>query len=249
MKTTERSEDDPVSKGILYLVPTRIADCEPELFLPAGNAGIIRRLKLYFVENERSARRFISGLKLGIIIEELEFEVLDKDTDEISLRKMVVEINAGKDAGLMPEAGNPGIADPGSRLVALAHQSGIVVRPLVGPSSILMALISSGFNGQNFTFSGYLPIDGTERKKKIRELEARAYSHHETQVFMETPYRNNSLMNDLLDTLKPGTLLCVAVDITGPVEMIRTMPVQLWKKQKISLDKIPAVFLIYHPGK
>ncbi|HLF34445.1 MAG TPA: SAM-dependent methyltransferase [Cyclobacteriaceae bacterium] len=247
MKTTEKSEDDPVSMGTLFLVPTRIADCEPELFLPAGNAGIIRRLKLYFVENERSARRFISGLKLGIIIEEIQFEVLDKDTDEISLRKMAAEIKSGKNAGLMSEAGNPGIADPGSKLVALAHKSGIIVRPLVGPSSILMALISSGFNGQNFAFSGYLPIDGAERKKKIRELEARAYGHNETQVIMETPYRNDALMKDLVDTLKPGTLVCVAADLTGPAEMIRTMPVQLWREQKISLNKIPAVFLIYHP--
>ena len=233
--------------GKLYLIPSNISSASTGRYLPEYNLEVIKKLSTYFVEKERSARRFISGLKININIESLTFYLLNKDTDPASLKNMIRLILNGIDAGIISEAGNPGIADPGSSLVALAHKHKINIVPLVGPSAILLALIASGFNGQKFAFTGYLPIRENERQKKIRELESTMYRNNQTQIFMETPYRNNQLIKDLLNSLKPETLLCVACDITGPGEMIKTQTVIAWKKEELILDKIPAMFLIYHP--
>lgn len=237
---------EPVVKGNLYLVPSLLAESLPGASFPPYNLEVIKKLKIYFVENIRSARRFISSLKMEISIEELTFHTLDKETDQQQLDFMVRVLLEGNDAGIMDEAGCPGIDDPGSRLVTLAHRHQIKVIPLVGPSSILLALIASGFNGQNFAFTGYLPIREHERERKIIELEARMIRDNQTQIFMETPFRNDSLIKSLLKTLKPETLLSISADLTGPGEQIHTYPVKSWKNRKISLNRVPAIFLIYH---
>jgi 16S rRNA (cytidine1402-2'-O)-methyltransferase len=233
--------------GILYLIPVNIADCSSDIFLPNHNIEIIRNIRIFFAENVRTARRFISGLRIIPDMNSLEFEVLDKDTGEDVLHQMTGKLLTGYDAGLLSEAGSPGIADPGSKLVGLAHRSQIKVVPLVGPSSILLALIASGFNGQNFAFNGYLPIEESARSNRIRELEKKMYKENQTQIFIETPYRNDKMIGSLIKILHPDTLLCIAADLTGPREYIRTMPLRLWKNENIMLNKIPAVFLIDRP--
>lgn len=231
--------------GILYLIPLPIAiDTQTKVLTPQI-LEVIPELDTFFVEDIRTARRFISSLKLGIVIDDLEFYVLDKKTEEQSYRDYIKILTSGKNAGLMSEAGSPGVADPGSVLVRLAHQTQVQVIPLVGPSSILLALMASGLNGQNFSFIGYLPIQRQERMKRIQAIEKLSAQKKQTQIFIETPYRNGSLFEDLLKTCQPHTKLCVACHLTSPEEFIKTQIVKDWKLLKdIDLHKKPTIFLM-----
>ncbi len=231
-------------KGKLYLIPTALADGGHSAFFNPYQASIIRQLNYFLVENVRTARRYISSLELGLDIETLQFELLDKNTTELQAAAYMREVSSGRDAGIMSEAGCPGIADPGSEAVRLAHSMGIDVVPLVGPSSIFLALMASGFNGQQFSFHGYLPIDKGERKRAIAVLENAARTQGSTQIFMETPYRNNALLADLLAICQPHTRLCIASNLTAYNERVVARQVGEWKKNAPDLHKQPAIFLI-----
>lgn len=231
-------------KGTLYLIPTSLGDEAPVSILAEYNLQVIKKLSHFVVEDLRTARRFLKKILPEINIDALTFYILNEHSsgDEIAaLPKILLE---GHDLGLLSEAGLPCVADPGASLVSHAHEEGIRVIPLSGPSSVFLALMASGFNGQNFAFSGYLPIDKRERVMKIKELEAKALQSGQTQIFIETPYRNRQLMDALLETLHPFTKLCIAVDITLPGEFIRTLEAGKWKKSGYpEINKKPAVFL------
>lgn len=226
----------------LYLIPTILAEGTQNDVLSPQINDAVKHLDVFFVENIRTARRFISSLKLGKVIDELTFIELNKDTPEAetvaSLR------NLSKSAGVISEAGCPGVADPGAVAVRIAHELGIRVVPLVGPSSILLALMASGMSGQSFAFHGYLPIDKAQRKKALQNLERNARQYQQTQIFMETPFRNNQLLEAVVEACSPDVALCIAANVTAPDELIRTMPVGKWKTQRPDLHKIPAIFLI-----
>lgn len=232
-------------KGTVYLIPTVLAPGTTEQVLSPQIKETIRQLDHFFVENVRTARRFISELQVGKTIEHLHFYELNKDTPRTETEKQFSILKEGKDAGIISEAGCPGIADPGASAIKIAHEQGIRVVPLVGPSSILLALMASGFSGQSFVFYGYLPIDKNERAKAIRTMEKEAYQKNQTQIFMETPFRNNQLLDDVLTNCQATTLLCIACNITAPDELIRTLPVKEWKKHKPDLHKKPTIFLLY----
>lgn len=228
----------------LYLIPSSLG-CEiPETFLPDSTLQIIRNLKHFVVEDSKTARAFLKTCRIPTPQNELLIDVLDKHQPDQDVAAFLKGALDGESLGLMSEAGCPGVADPGARLVAEAHRMGIQVVPLVGPSSLLLALMASGMEGQRFTFHGYLPFDKTERIKKIQRMEDTARSKKETQIFIETPYRNQPLLSDLLNTLSAETRLCLAADLTMPTEMIRTLKVKQWKKEQVSLQKRPCVFLI-----
>ncbi|REE01672.1 16S rRNA (cytidine1402-2'-O)-methyltransferase [Marinoscillum furvescens DSM 4134] len=205
---------------------------------------VVRNTSHFLVENVRTSRRFISSLKLGVEIPELQFEVLDKKTSHQQLDKFFAPAMQGKNIGVMSEAGLPGLADPGALAVAYAHQHGIQVVPLPGPSSIQTVVISSGFSGQRFTFHGYLPIQKKERIQAIKELESNLKKTGYTQVFMETPFRNMQLMKDLTTQLSQNVQLCVGVDLFGKQEYVKTQPVSRWKNSKKDFHKVPAVYCI-----
>ena len=228
---------------MLYLIPTILAPETSEAVLPAQIKEVITRTDYYFVENIRTARRFISDLKIGKVIDSLHFFELTKDTSISEVRKYFDAVPRGQNIGVMSEAGCPGVADPGALAVKVAHQLGVKVMPLVGPSSILLALMASGFSGQSFVFHGYLPIDKIERSKKIKALENES-KKEQTQIFMETPFRNNSFLEDLLNTCQPTTLLCIACNVTGSDELIQTKTIADWKNKKPDLHKKPTMFLI-----
>jgi 16S rRNA (cytidine1402-2'-O)-methyltransferase len=228
----------------IYLIPTVIAPDTSSDVLPRQILEIISKTSYYFVENVRTTRRFISELKLGLIIDELHFFELDKDTPTRLIKKYFDQIPENENIGIISEAGCPGIADPGALAVGIAHQLGIRVIPLVGPSSIFMALMSSGFSGQHFTFNGYLPINKQERINKIKELENTVIKKGYTQIFMETPFRSNQILNDLIDHANPNTLLFVATEITNFNEMIITKSILEWRKTKIDLHKKPTIFIL-----
>jgi 16S rRNA (cytidine1402-2'-O)-methyltransferase len=232
-------------KGKLYLIPTPLAENTIEAMLTPVMRQILMELDYFLVENIRTARRFVSSLKLGISIESLGFHVLDKNSTQKEVELLCAPLQAGKSIGIMSEAGCPGIADPGNLAVKYAHNHEIEVIPLAGPSSIFMALMASGFNGQSFAFHGYLPIDKTKRQQKIRELEQEVYQKEQTQIFMETPYRNEQLFQDILQCCRPFTRLCVGRDVSGGQQMISTKSIKDWKKSKLELHKIPTVFLLY----
>lgn len=232
-------------KGKLYLIPTPLSENTLDKIITAELNHLVENLNVFLVENVRTARRFISSLKLGISIENLRFEQLDKNTSPAEVLKMCDPLLKGQDIGVMSEAGCPGIADPGNMAVNFAHAHDVEVTPLVGPSSIFMALMASGFNGQSFTFHGYLPIEKQKRQQKIRSLEKAIYKEHQTQIFIETPYRNEQMFIDLVKICKPYTRLCVARDITGSHELVITKSIKDWKKTSPALHKIPTVFLIY----
>ena len=213
--------------------------------LPGQVADSLGRLSYFIVENARTARRFIKTVVPERVIEELRITVVDKDSSVAEVKKALQPVLEGTDAGILSEAGCPGVADPGAEVVKHAHLQGIKVVPLVGPSAILMALMGSGFNGQSFAFHGYLPIEKRERTQAIRSLEKEMLTKDQTQIFMETPYRNQQLLADLMQTLAPSTRLCIAANITAPEEFIRTDSVANWKKKLPELHKQPAVFLIY----
>lgn len=229
--------------AILYLIPSPLAP-DTNHYLPPVVLDTIKSLDLFFVEEIRTSRRFVSSLKLGLVIEELQFEKLDQKTPEWALKKFVDMLKSGRSAGIISEAGCPGIADPGAKLVALAQQHGIQVKPLPGPSSMILGLMATGFNGQSFTFHGYLPIDKEARNKKIKEIERIALQTGSTQFFMETPFRNNQLMQSLLETCSNDTLLSVATNVSGTDESIKTKPIRNWKKEKVDLHKQPSVFYL-----
>lgn len=229
----------------IYLFPVLLFPDTQSRVLSAYHLELIRRPKIFFVENLRSARRFISSLKLGIVIDELQFFILDKKTKLEGLKEGLDLIKAGASAGILSEAGCPGVADPGSLLVAWAHRQGIPVEPLVGPSSILLALMASGFNGQSFVFHGYLPIQEPQRSKAIKEIEQTSSRLKQTQIFMETPYRNDQLVEKVLKNCRGETSLCLAVNLTSPEEWIQTKKVKDWRKRKPNLHKKPAIFLLY----
>ncbi len=230
----------------LYLVPVNISDAPLRDTLPEGNLDVLRGLRHIIVENVRTARRFLKRCDPAFDIAAVTFHELNRHTDPADVSAYLDPLRAGEPVGVMSEAGCPAVADPGALAVSIAQREGLRVIPLVGPSSILMALMASGFNGQGFSFNGYLPIDAREREKKIRDLEALSRKLDMTQIFIETPYRNNRMVESLCHTLKGDTLICVACDITDPEkESIRTLPASRWKREKYDFDKRPAIFLIY----
>ena len=231
----------------LYLIPVTLGETEINSVLPDFNHEIVTGIKYFIVENIRSARRFLKKVEKSIDIDELEFFELNRHTD----RKIIGEylkplIEKKQPVGIISEAGCPAIADPGADVVAIAQAKNLKVVPLVGPSSIIMSLMASGFNGQSFAFNGYLPVDVPGRIKALKKLENKVYNEDQTQIFIETPYRNAKMMETLFSTLRPSTKVCVAAGITCAEEYIRTKTVEKWKKEKLpELGKIPCVFLIY----
>ena len=225
-----------------------MSDSPIDHYLPAHNVEITRQIKHFIVENVRTARRFLKKCDKAINIDELTFYELNNRTDLSEVESYLAALTEGQPIGVMSDAGCPAVADPGALPVAIAQRKGYKVVPLVGPSSILMAQMASGFNGQGFAFNGYLPIETSARNQKIKELENDAYRKDMTQIFIETPYRNNRLIETLCKTLRPDTLLCVASAITdSDHESIVTLKVKQWAKRKYNYDKIPTIFLIYHP--
>jgi 16S rRNA (cytidine1402-2'-O)-methyltransferase len=231
-------------KGHLYLIPTLLGDVEPLEVLPLSVRKVLESTNFFIVENEKSARQFIKRVLPTKSQPNLELFVLNKYTPTTEFVKFVAPLERGFHVGLLSEAGAPGVADPGAEIVALAHSRGLRVVPLVGPSSILMAMMASGLNGQSFAFNGYLPIDKEQRKRKIKSLESLSKSKAQTQIFMETPYRNMKLLDDLLILLDPATHLCIATDITLPSEMIATHPVVYWQKNRPDIEKRPTIFIL-----
>lgn len=233
------------NKGKLYLIPVTLGEINPFEVLPLSIKKVIENVNHYVVENEKTARRFIKSVVPSKPQPELILFSINKYTDPSEIPSFLEPCLQGHDMGVMSEAGVPGVADPGADVIKIAHQKGIQVVPLVGPSSILMAVMASGLNGQNFAFCGYLPIDNMERRKRIKELENRSFIEQQSQLFIETPYRNNKMMEELLLQLHPSTEVCVACDITLPTEFIKTMSVDLWKKQVPDLHKRPTIFMIH----
>ncbi|MCB2409443.1 SAM-dependent methyltransferase [Hymenobacter lucidus] len=231
-------------KGTLYLIPTVLADDTAALVLPAQVAMQVAALSYFLVENARTARRFIKTVAPAQVIENLRITVIDKDSTEAQIQEALKVVVAGQDAGVVSEAGCPGVADPGAEVARLAHKLGIRVVPLVGPSSLLLALMGSGMNGQSFAFHGYLPIERAQRIAAIKALEKQALGQHQTQLFIETPYRNMQMLEDLLTQLNPSTRLCIAANLTAPDELVRTDTVANWKGKLPQIHKQPAVFLI-----
>jgi 16S rRNA (cytidine1402-2'-O)-methyltransferase len=234
-----------IKRGKLYLIPTPLSENSLDKMVTIEMSRVIKSVDYFLAENVRTARRFISSLKLGIKIEDLHFDVLDKKTSDKSIKHLCTPLLKGKDMGVLSEAGCPGIADPGNLAVAFAHQQNIEVIPLVGPSSIFLALMASGFNGQSFVFHGYLPIDKQKRMQAIKSLEKYALNKRQTQIFLETQFRNDQVLNDLLKYCQPYTKLCVAKDVSGASEMIKTQMITEWKKSKPSLHKVPTIFIVY----
>lgn len=232
---------------ILYLIPVTLGDTAHSRVLPPYNREVLLSLRYFIVENIRTARRFLKRAEPSVAIERLIFTELNEHTPPELLSGMLVPMAAGESIGVMSEAGCPAVADPGADIVAMAQRKGYHVVPLVGPSSILMALMGSGFNGQNFAFHGYLPVELPKRAERIKAFEARMYAEHETQIFIETPYRNNRLLEDFIRICRPSTQLCVACNITCGDEFIRTLPVGEWAKSRPELNKKPTLFLIGHP--
>lgn len=226
----------------IFLIPTILAPDTQETVLSPQIKDVVSKLNVFFVEELRTARRFISSLKLNKVIDEITFYELNKDTPPEQTLSQLKKLKT--DAGIISEAGCPGIADPGAIAVGFAHQLGLKVVPLVGPSSILMALMASGFNGQSFTFNGYLPIDKQLRIKSLQSLEQIAKKKQQTQIFMETPFRNNQLLDDVLQNLNSETLLCIACNVTAEDEFIKTLPIKEWRKSKPDLHKKPTIFLL-----
>ncbi len=229
--------------GKLYLLPTTMGAANPMQVLPIQVKEIMEELDIYIAENEKTARRHIKQLLPEKQQSILKFFSLNKFTEATEIPSFLNDCKEGKNVGLLSEAGCPGVADPGAEIVKIAHNEGIQVIPLVGPSSILLAMMGSGMNGQRFTFNGYMPIDKKERKKEIKDLERLSSEKQEAQIFIETPYRNNKLLEDFLQLLHPTTRLCVACDLTLPTEYIVTKPVSEWSKTKTDLHKRPAIFI------
>ncbi|MCM1068246.1 MAG: SAM-dependent methyltransferase [Muribaculaceae bacterium] len=233
-----------MAKGKLYLFPSLLAQVPVEQVLPAGNIELVRTVRHFVVEELRTARRFLKACDRSIDIDSLSFDVLNEHTAPEAVEAMLTPALEGHDIGVISEAGCPAVADPGADLVAVAQRKGVEVVPLVGPSSILLSLMASGFNGQSFAFHGYLPIDAAKRSATLRRMERDIRSAHQTQIFIETPYRNNKLIAELAAALPPDMLLCVACDITAPDQSILTRPLRHWRTAKYDYAKRPAIFLL-----
>lgn len=233
-----------MSTGTLFLIPVSLGETNNDKLFPNLNLRLLDELQYLVVENEKSARRFIRSTGNKRDFDQLELILLDKRTKQHEISRPIELLIQGKDVGLMSEAGCPGVADPGQILVAEAHNYNIRVIPLIGPSSILLGLMASGLNGQGFTFHGYLPIDKREKTHKLRELDSQVVRTGYTQIFMETPFRNQALLNDVLATCNAKHKLCVAVDITLQTEQIKTLTIAEWKAEKIDLHKRPCMFLL-----
>ena len=231
------------NNGKLYLIPTRIGDQPPLEVLPLSIRKTVTDINHFIVENEKVARRFIKKIVPTKSQDKLEINLLNKFTQDIEIPEFLKPCSDGNDVGLMTDAGCPGIADPGAKVVSFAHSQNIKVIPLVGPSSIILALMASGLSGQNFAFNGYLPIDKSDCKKRIKQLEKHAGQENQSQIFIETPYRNEQLFETFLKTLKPQTQLCVAVDLTLDTEFIKTKTIAEWQTETLDLHKKPAIFI------
>jgi len=231
--------------GTLFLIPSVIAENTAQSVLPQEVIKMINELDEFIVENERTCRRFLKSIGYAKPLDSLILYTLNKHTDNNELPSFLNSLLEGKNIGLLSEAGCPCVADPGSEIVRIAHENNIRVKPLVGPSSILLALIGSGFNGQNFSFVGYLPVDKNARIKKIKEIENKAIREDQTQMFIETPYRNMQLLNDLLQTCNLYSHLCIASNLTGEDEFISTRTIKEWKNNIPELNKKTVIFLIY----
>jgi 16S rRNA (cytidine1402-2'-O)-methyltransferase len=229
--------------GKLYLIPSALSDDNISV-LPQYALDIVNSLEVFIVENEKTARHFLKKIGIKIPLQSLILHSLNEHTKSSDISKLLAPLMAGKNVGLLSEAGAPAVADPGSELVCLAHEKGIEVIPLIGPSSIIMALMASGLNGQSFSFAGYLPKERNERIKKLKELEKIVLTKNQSQIFIEAPYRNQHLLEDMLATLDNKTAICVACNITAKDEFIKTKTVEEWKKKIPDLNKKPTVFLI-----
>ncbi|MEI8074038.1 MAG: SAM-dependent methyltransferase [Bacteroidota bacterium] len=232
-----------MATGKVYLIPTVLYEESLET-IPTYILEAIKDCQVFFVENEKTTRRFFKKLWKEMVIDNYKWFAIHKAEDAVT-QEFLSHLKAGKNIGIVSEAGCPGVADPGQLLVAAAQKSGITIKPLVGPSSILLALMASGMNGQCFQFHGYLPIDSLERKNKIKELENDSQHRNCTQIFIETPYRNNALVKDILANCKETTQLCMAVDITGPTESILTKTVRQWNQSVPDIHKRLAIFLLH----
>ena len=235
-----------IEKGKLYLIPTTLGDTgETADVIPTSITQIINSIDEYIVENEKSARHYLKKMGIKKPLQEIILHPLNQHTQPNEISTYLNSIADGKNIGIISEAGCPAIADPGSEVVKIAQRKNIQVIPLVGPSSILLALMASGFNGQNFTFNGYLPKERSERIAKIKDLERLAQRKNQTQIFIETPYRNMHLLEDLVSSCESATQLCIACDITLPTEFIKTKSINEWKKKMPDINKKPTIFLIY----
>jgi 16S rRNA (cytidine1402-2'-O)-methyltransferase len=233
-------------KGKLYLLPVPLGDdADPKDVLPQTIERSIEFIDYYIVENEKTARRFIKAILPSKKQPDLKLFTLNKHTASSEHNAFLQPCMEGKNVGLMSEAGCPGVADPGAAIVKIAHEKGIQVIPLVGPSSILLAIMASGMNGQSFAFNGYLPIEKSDKKGALKNLEKRSQDKSQSQLFIETPYRNNKLLEDILSTLQPATHLCIAADITLPTEYIKTKTVAQWKKETVDLHNRPCIFIVH----
>ncbi|MBR4844903.1 MAG: SAM-dependent methyltransferase [Bacteroidaceae bacterium] len=229
----------------LYLIPVTLGDTPLEKVLPAYNKEVILQIKHFIVEEVRTARRFLKKVESSIDIDSLTFYPLNKHTQATDIAGYLKPLMAGEPMGVISEAGCPAVADPGADVVAIAQRRGLKVVPLVGPSSILLSVMASGFNGQSFAFHGYLPIEQGERTKRIKMLEQRSYAENQTQLFIETPYRNRRLLEELIQTCRPQTRLCIACNVTCEDEYICTKSIKEWKGHLPDLEKRPCIFLIY----
>lgn len=231
-------------KGTLHLIPTTLGDIDPGIVLPDSTLAAIKDVTIFIVEEQRSARRFLSKAGLKGNISGLTLYELNEHTDPTELQVMLRPLLDGYDVALISEAGLPAVADPGSDIVALAHREGIKVVPYVGPSSLMLALMASGMNGQSFAFCGYIPVKREQRRKKIKDIERISAQLKQTQIIIETPYRNDSLMTDILECCSESTMVCVASDLTLETSTVMTKSVKQWKKDKYVIGKRPTVFLI-----
>lgn len=232
-------------KTALYLIPVLLGDTTVERVLPSYNKEVILGIRHFIVEDVRSARRFLKKVDKDINIDELQFYPLNKHTSPQDISGYLKPLEDGNPMGVISEAGCPAVADPGADVVAIAQRKNLPVVPLIGPSSIILSVMGSGFNGQSFAFNGYLPIEPAERAKKLKALEQRAAIEHQTQLFIETPYRNNKMVEDILKNCRPQTRLCIAANITCEDEYIKTKTLREWKGHVPDLSKIPCIFLLY----
>ena len=232
-------------KGKLYLIPTTLGDNEPLEVLPLSVKKVVEELDYFIVENQKTARGFIKKITPKKSQPSLILMSIDKYAEALEVSRYLDVCDQGISVGLLSEAGVPAIADPGAEVVKLAHKKNIQVVPLVGPSSIVLAMMASGMNGQSFAFNGYLPIEKSDRKKAIKQLEKLSFDKNQSQIFIETPYRNEKMMVDLKSTLSNGTSLSIACDITLPSEYIKTLPIEMWAKENPDLHKRPVIFIIH----